>query len=166
MISDQVRQGFPVATALEDRNPSFIAADAIQAGQLVLYVEAPLITDVCRILKNEFHFRLSGITALDWYPIEPRFEIVYLVHSIERNERIRLKVKLAGDNAEMESVVSVWAGANWYEREVFDLFGVKFRNHPNLIRIMMPEEWNGHPLRKDFPVHGYRYSYADESNVI
>ena len=92
----------------------------------------------------------------------PWFEIVYHLHSLERNERLRLKCKVDGANPEIDSVYSVWRGADWYEREIFDLFGVKFRNHPNLIRILMPDAWEGHPLRKDYPVHGYKYSYPNE----
>jgi NADH-quinone oxidoreductase subunit C len=75
--------------------------------------------------------------------------------------RVRLKCAVSGDNAVIDSVVAVWPGAAWYEREVFDLFGVGFRNHPNLTRILMPDNWEGHPLRKDYPVHGYKYSYKD-----
>jgi NADH-quinone oxidoreductase subunit C len=104
---------------------------------------------------------LSGVTGVDWWPQEPRFEIVYQLHSISRNIRLRLKARISENDA-LDSVTSVWRGANWYEREVFDLFGVTFRNHPDLERIMMPVDWEGHPLRKDYPVHGNRYSYADE----
>jgi NADH-quinone oxidoreductase subunit C len=166
MISEEVREQYPVAAALEERDGSFITGGMVHASQLALYIEPARIIDVCDILKREFGFRLSGITGLDWYPLEPRFEVVYLLHSLERNERLRLKCKVGGEAPEIDSVTSVWKAANWYEREVFDLFGVTFRNHPNLTRIMMPEGWEGHPLRKDFPVHGHRYSYADESNVI
>ena len=81
------------------------------------------------------------------------------------NERLRLKCRVSGDAAEIDSVYPVWRAANWYEREVFDLFGIRFRNHPNLTRIMMPDDWEGHPLRKDFPVHGHKYSYKDESKM-
>lgn len=166
MISDQVRQEYPVAAALEDRDGSWITGGAIHAGQLSLTIEPSRILEVCTILKGEHGFRLSGITGVDWWPMEPRFEVVYLLHSIERNERLRLKCRLAGDAAELDSVTAVWEGANWYERETFDLFGVKFRNHPNLTRIMMPDTWQGHPLRKDYPVAGLRYSYAEEGNVL
>ncbi len=82
--------------------------------------------------------------------------MVYHLHSIERKQRVRLKCRLAGDDPEIESVTSVWRAANWYEREVFDLFGIRFRNHPDLRRIMMPDDWEGHPLRKDYPVTGTR----------
>lgn len=75
---------------------------------------------------------------------------------------MKLKVALGSDAPQVESVTAVWAGADWYEREVFDLFGVKFHNHPNLKRLMMPEDWEGHPLRKDFPVHGHKYSYQND----
>jgi NADH-quinone oxidoreductase subunit C len=88
--------------------------------------------------------------------------VTYHLHSIESNERVRLICKLSGDGPEIDSVYGVWRSADWYEREVFDLFGIRFRNHPNLRRIMMPDDWNGHPLRKDYPVHGHKYSYQNE----
>ncbi len=116
-----------------------------------------------RYLKDEEKFvRLSAVTAVDWHPAEPRFEVVYHLHSIERNQRLRVKCRLSGDNPEIESVYSVWRAADWYEREVFDMFGIGFRNHPNLVRILMPVDWEGYPLRKDYPVHGYKYSYPSE----
>jgi NADH-quinone oxidoreductase subunit C len=118
--------------------------------------------EVCRFLKERRGFRLVSVTAVDWWPQEPRFEVVYHVHSIEHNERLRLKCGVAGGAPEIDSVSGVWRSANWYEREVFDLFGIVFRNHPDLRRIMMPDEWQGHPLRKDYPVHGHKYSYQDE----
>jgi len=122
---------------------------------------------LCRYLKDSEKFiRLSGITAVDLHPAEPRFEVVYHLHSLERNQRIRLKCRLSGVTSsnipEIDSVTSVWRSANWYEREVFDMFGIGFRNHPNLVRILMPTDWEGYPLRKDYPVHGYKYSYPSE----
>jgi len=99
---------------------------------------------------------------VDWYPDEPRFEIVYLLHSIERNERLRLKCRVPSEAAGIDSVTGVGPRRNWYEREVFDLFGIDFRNHPDLRRIMMPETWEGHPLRKDYPVTGDKYAYTQE----
>jgi NADH-quinone oxidoreductase subunit C len=163
MISDQVRE-IPVVAALLGRFPEAITAGAFQMSELALEVNPAHIEEVCRFLKTEGGFRrLSAVTAVDWHPMEPRFEVIYLLHSMERrSERLRLKCRLHGDNPEIDSITGVWAGANWYERETFDLFGIVFRNHPNLTRIMMPDEWIGHPLRKDFPVHGHRYSYQDE----
>ena len=93
---------------------------------------------------------------MDWYPAEPRFEVVYHLLSIPKKERIRLKVRLNSASPVVESLTSVWPGANFFEREVFDLFGVRFSGHPYLRRILMPEDWEGHPLRKDYPVEGYR----------
>ena len=132
-------------------------------GETTLTVDPAGIVDVCRYLKDEEKFiRLSAVTAVDRHPAEPRFEVIYHLHSIERNVRLRLKCWVSGTNPEIDSACSVWRAANWYEREVFDLFGVTFRNHPNLTRILMPLDWEGHPLRKDYPVHGYKYSYPSE----
>jgi NADH-quinone oxidoreductase subunit C len=99
---------------------------------------------------------------VDWHPADPRFEVVYLLHSMGRNQRLRLKCWVSEQAAEIDSVTGVWRSAKWYEREVFDLFGIRFRNHPDLRRIMMPDDWEGHPLRKDYPVHGHKYSYPNE----
>ena len=139
-------------------------AAAIQDAQLdhdelTLFVERSALREACAILESDpatrFNF-LSDLTCVDWYPREPRFEVVYHLLSIPRKERVRLKVRLAGDDANVESVTSVWPTANFFEREVFDLFGVRFSGHPYLRRLMMPEDWEGHPLRKDYPVEGFR----------
>jgi NADH-quinone oxidoreductase subunit C len=107
------------------------------------------------IQKAGYNF-LEDVTAVDWYPSEPRFQITYHVLSMSLKERIRLIVRLDSEDASIDSITPLWPSANFYEREVFDLFGVHFAGHPNLKRIMMPEDWNGHPLRKDYPVEGYR----------
>jgi NADH-quinone oxidoreductase subunit C len=163
MTSEQLRDN-PAAAALAAHDHSAIVEHAVHAGQWALYIEPEKIVDVCRFLKTaQKYTRLSGITAVDWFPMEPRFEVVYLLHSIEdRKQRLRLKCRVPGDRAEVASVTSVWRGANWYEREVFDLFGIVFTGHPDLRRIMMPDHWEGHPLRKDFPVYGFKYTYKDE----
>ena len=109
-------------------------------------------------LKYDLKFeRLTSITGVDRFPAEPRFEVVYHLQSIAGKQRIRIKARVPGDNPEIESVTSVYRAADWYERETFDLFGVKFLNHPELTRIMMPDDWEGYPLRKDYPITGTRY---------
>ena len=139
-------------------------ADAVEAAkfdrdELTIVVKRPTLRQACAILRDDptlqFNF-LADITGVDWYPNEPRFEVVYHLLSIPRHTRLRLKVRLAGDDPSLESITSVWPSANFFEREVYDLFGVRFSGHPNLRRIMMPEDWEGHPLRKDYPVEGYR----------
>jgi NADH-quinone oxidoreductase subunit C len=99
---------------------------------------------------------LSDVTAVDRFPIEPRFELNYHLLSISRRDSIRLRVRFPGEPPVTESVVSVWPTANWHEREIFDLFGIRFEGHPNLRRLLMPEDWEGYPLRKDYPVEGPR----------
>ncbi|MFZ0704341.1 MAG: NADH-quinone oxidoreductase subunit C [Candidatus Korobacteraceae bacterium] len=126
--------------------------------ELTMWVDRTGIRDACAALKNsELKYdSLMDVTCVDWYPNDPRFEVVYHLFSTSTKKRVRLKVKLAGFDTSVDSLVPLWAGANFFEREVFDLFGIRFDGHPNLKRIMMPEGWDGHPLRKDYPVEGYR----------
>lgn len=153
----------PLLQALDAAEPGAVRAAAGAYGELTLDVDPGRIAAVCRYLRDAGQFvRLSDLTAVDWHPREPRFEVVYHLHSLERNQRLRLKCRLAGGAPEIETVTGVWRGADWYEREVFDLFGIVFRGHPGLKRIMMPEDWEGHPPRKDYPVFGNKYGYKDE----
>jgi NADH-quinone oxidoreductase subunit C len=156
MLTEDLKS-IPVVAALANAQSEAMLGGRFDRGELTLEIAPEKIVDVCRLLKNEHRFaRLSTVTGVDWYPQEPRFEVVYHLHSPERNERLRLKCRLPGAHPEIDSVAVVWRGANWYERETFDLFGIRFRNHPDLRRIMLPEEWEGHPLRKDYPVTGER----------
>jgi NADH-quinone oxidoreductase subunit C len=127
--------------------------------EMSIYIERSSLVEVCALLREDpncaFNF-LADVTCVDWYPSEPRFEVVYHLLSIPNKERVRLKVRLSGDSPAVESVTSVWPAANYFEREVFDLFGIRFSGHPYLRRLLMPEDWEGHPLRKDYPVEGYR----------
>jgi len=146
-----------LALAVEAFDGDAVTGGKFDRGELTLEIAAAKITSVCGFLKYDRKFvRLSSVTAVDRYPAEPRFELVYHLHSVERNQRVRLKCRVSGAEPAIESVTSVWRGANWYEREVFDLFGIRFPNHPDLRRIMMPDDWDGHPLRKDYPVTGAR----------
>jgi NADH-quinone oxidoreductase subunit C len=162
MLPDQLKEN-PAAAALDVRVAGAITGGHAEHGEETLFILPSRIVEVCRFLKDEQNFvRLSGITAVDWHPADPRFEVVYLLHSLEKNARIRLKCWVSGSQCEIDSVTGIWRGADWYEREVFDMFGIGFRNHPDLRRILMPNDWEGNPLRKDYPVHGYKYSYKNE----
>jgi NADH-quinone oxidoreductase subunit C len=105
--------------------------------------------------KLQFNL-LTDATCLDRFPMEPRFELNYHLVSIPLRQKVRLRVRLSGYDPVVDSLVPVWPGANWLEREIFDLFGIRFTDHPDLRRILLPDDWEGHPLRKDYPVEGYR----------
>jgi len=127
--------------------------------EMTIVIDRPAIREACALLRDnpDFPFNyLSDITCVDWSPSEPRFEVIYHLLSIPKKERVRLKVRLDGSSPVIESLTSVWAGANYFEREIFDLFGIRFTGHPYLRRLLMPEDWEGYPLRKDYPVEGYR----------
>ncbi len=128
-------------------------------GELTIYVQPGALIRVCEFLRDEpsvsYKF-LANVTAIDLYPNEPRFELVYHLLSLKTAERLRLKVRTGGGDPRVDSLVPVYPSANAFEREVFDLFGIQFTGHPYLRRILMPEDWEGYPLRKDYPVEGYR----------
>jgi NADH-quinone oxidoreductase subunit C len=156
MLPESLRE-HAVAGAVADFDADAVTAGKYDRNELTLEIAPPKIVSICGFLKYDQKFvRLSAVTAVDRHPSEPRFEVVYHLHSIERNERIRLRCWISGVGPVIESVASVWRAANWYEREVFDLFGIRFLNHPDLRRIMMPDDWEGHPLRKDYPITGSR----------
>lgn len=123
----------------------------------IIYVKKDSIVEVLQFLKDEATFEynfLADITATD-ETTEPRFEVVYNLFSHSRRSRIRVKVRVR-EGEEVPTAISVWKGANWAEREIFDMFGVKFKGHPDLRRILMDSRWEGHPLRKDYPLRGYQ----------
>jgi len=156
MLPDNLRDR-AVAAAVEAFDADAVTGGKFDCGELTLEIAPAKITSICGFLKYDQKFvRLSTVTAVDRYPAEPRFEVVYHLHSIERNQRVRLKCRVRGEDPVIESVTGVWRSADWYEREVFDLFGIRFLNHPDLRRILMPDDWEGHPLRKDYPVTGSR----------
>jgi NADH-quinone oxidoreductase subunit C len=147
----------PLAAALGAFDSGAVMGGKFDRGELTLEIDPAKIVSVCGFLKYDQKFvRLSSVTAVDRYPAEPRFEVVYHLHSVEHKQRVRLKCRVFGADPAIESVTSVWRGANWYEREVFDLFGIAFLQHPDLRRIMLPDDWDGHPLRKDYPITGTR----------
>lgn len=123
---------------------------------LTLRIDKTILIEFMNFLykdeKLSFSF-LTDITCVDYPEREKRFDIVYHLYSIENNHRLCIKTAVS-DGEEIPSVSSIWRGANWHEREIFDLFGIKFSNHKNLKRILLPDEWNGYPLRKDYPLGG------------
>jgi NADH-quinone oxidoreductase subunit C len=147
----------PLVASLLGWNANAVQDARFDRNELTIYVARESIRGAIEFLKSQgLTDFLSDLTCADFYPREPRFEMAYHLLSIKRKERVRLKVKLSGEDPVLESVTPVWPSANFFEREVFDLFGVRFLGHPYLRRIMMPEDWQGHPLRKDYPVEGYR----------
>jgi NADH-quinone oxidoreductase subunit C len=134
-----------------------IATDArFDRGELTITVARESIVAACEAVKAAGYTFFEDLTAVDWYPQEPRFQLSYHILSMSLKQRLRLVVQLDSSSLVVPSITSAWPSANFYEREVFDLFGIDFPGHPRLTRIMMPTDWPGHPLRKDYPVEGYR----------
>ncbi len=125
-------------------------------GELTLTVAPETVIAAMEAAKRSGYNFMEDLTAVDWYPTEPRFQVTYHLLSHSLKQRLRVIARLTDDNPTIDSITSVWPAANFYEREVFDLFGITFAGHPRLTRIMMPDNWKGHPLRKDYPVEGYR----------
>ncbi len=125
-------------------------------GELTLTVDREDIVAALRALEAGGYNFFEDMTAVDWYPSVPRFQLSYHILSHGLKDRIRLRAMVDEADPSVESITGIWAGANYFEREVFDLFGIRFEGHPNLRRIMMPDDWQGYPLRKDYPVEGYR----------
>jgi len=136
----KARFGEAIREAWEDRKQAILVAD--RAGLL----------QIAEYTRDEEKFTLlSDLTAVDWPKREKRFDVVLNLYSFEHNARLRIKVH-AGENEPVPSVSGVWSTANWLEREAFDMFGIRFEGHPNLKRILLPDEWQGHPLRKDYDI--------------
>ena len=125
-------------------------------AELTLTIASEEIRSAAAAVQAAGYNFFEDMTAVDWFPSSPRFQLSYHILSHSYRERIRLRVLVEGGDPAVESITSVWPSSNFYEREVFDLFGIRFEGHPNLRRILMPDDWQGHPLRKDYPVEGYR----------
>ncbi len=146
----------PAIKALTAWNAVALTNAKFDRGELTLTIQREQIRQACEAVKAAGYNALQTVTAVDWYPASPRFQVTYHVLSHSYKEMLRLCAMVEEVDAAIGSITPVWAGANYYEREVFDLFGIRFEGHPNLRRILMPEEWVGNPLRKDYPVEGYR----------
>jgi NADH-quinone oxidoreductase subunit C len=146
------------ASAIIETLAPLVPGAAFEVGKSVdfpcVYVPADRLVDTCRALRDTPSLRfdvLTEVTAADYLPRNPRFEVVYHLLSIPHRMRLRLKVRVA-DGGSVPTVQGVWASAGWPEREVWDMFGIVFDGHPDLRRLLMPEDWEGHPQRKDYPV--------------
>ena len=149
----------PLASAFLREHPEWVNETVVALGETTFVVSRKHIVAVCAFLKStpglEFNF-LADLCGFDCGPEEePRFEVNYHLFSTTKHHRVRLKVLLNEDDVHVPTVTGVWRTANWHERETYDLFGVIFDDHPDLRRILLPDDWQGHALRKDFPLRGY-----------
>lgn len=126
-------------------------------GETTIVVPRELLKETAEYCRSQLGFNyLSDATSLDRFPVEPRFEMNYHLVSIEKRLKIRLRTRVSGADPTVDSMVPVWPGAGWLEREIFDLMGIRFNGHPDLRRILLPADWEGHPLRRDYPTEGFR----------
>ncbi len=156
---DAVVEGLPehpAVKAILAWSPAALVDAKFDRGELTLSIAAGEVRAAAATVQAAGYNFLEDVTAVDWFPSSPRFQLSYHIVSHTYKERIRLRVMVESESPAVESITPVWPSANFYEREVFDLFGIRFEGHPNLRRIMMPDDWQGHPLRKDYPVEGYR----------
>jgi NADH-quinone oxidoreductase subunit C len=157
MIPERKDLAEQLPAALEAKLPGAVAEVLSSRGELYLKVDPSRLLEVSLHLRDEkrwsFDF-LALVSCVDWLGREPRFEVVYHLRSLRHNCRIGLKVDVPDETAAVPSVAEIWKTADWFEREVFDLYGIRFTGHPDLRRIMMPDDWEGHPYRKDYPLEG------------
>lgn len=143
--------------ALKEALEDAVEEVVYHAGQVSVRVDAGRLLEVCRFLKEDSRAGmnlLSDLCAVDYPGEEKRFELVYQLYSISHSMRLRLKVRV-DENTPVPTVTGIWPTANWHEREAFDLFGMRFEGHPDLTRILLPDDWKGHPLRKEYPLEGF-----------
>ena len=145
----------PVLSALQSRFPGSLEVVPAVDQPTVVAPKDMLLALMTWLKEDQGYALLLDVCGVDWFPARPRFEVVYHLYQPVRHERLRVKTWVALGE-EVESVTPLWPGANWPEREAYDLMGIVFAHHPNLTRIYMPDDWEGHPLRKDYPVAGPR----------
>lgn len=149
-----MEQSFTLRRISEQFADSLVSTHS-RLGQDTVVIDGSRILELARFLKEDpelkFNF-LMDLTAVDHWKHKPRFEVVYHLFSLENRLRLRVKVPVDEPEPEVPTLTDLWPGANWYEREVFDMFGIRFKNHPDLRRILMYPEFVGHPLRKDYPI--------------
>jgi NADH-quinone oxidoreductase subunit C len=150
-------------TLIEATCPGAVVDEYDAYGELTVEIAPERLLEVCRTLAGPpSSFRmLSDVTCADFPDAPGRFRLAYQLHSLETGARVRLRVWAGVESPAVDSVTAIWPTANWHEREVYDLMGVRFRGHPDLARIMMPDDWEGHPLRKDYPLGGEEVTFSD-----
>ena len=146
----------PALKAILAWKPEALTDAKLDRDELTLTIAPEEIRAAAATVQAAGYNFMDDLTTVDWFPSSPRFQVSYHILSHTYKEYIRLRVLLDDANPSVASITPVWPSANYYEREVFDLMGIRFEGHPNLRRIMMPDDWVGHPLRKDYPVEGYR----------
>ena len=149
----------PIIAKIRAWRPAAIADLISFRGEITVVVPREQLRPLVEFLISDDGLKftyLSDVTGVDRFPVEPRFELNYHLLSLSRRETIRLRVRVPGDDPLADSVVPVWPTANWHEREIFDLLGIHFAGHPDMRRIVLPDNWEGYPLRKDYPVEGPR----------
>ena len=146
-----------IAGKVKRNFPDSVLEAATFRGEITLHLKAEDILPICRFLHDDPECAFTYLTDLcgaDRLPEDPRFLVIYHLLSMKTRQRLRLKVSLPGVSPHVASVISVWKGADWLEREAFDMFGIVFDGHPDLRRILLTPEWEGYPLRKDYPLRG------------
>lgn len=143
---------------IQDTFRDSIIETTVFKGEVTHLVEKKALTSICGFLKSDLDLKMNfcaDVVGVDYHPKQPRFEVVYHLYSVSKKFRIRIKVRVA-EGETVPSVTHIWKGADWPEREAYDMFGIVFDGHPELKRIYMAEDWEGHPLRKDYPLRGYK----------
>lgn len=146
---------------LNDRFSAGVLEVVTHRGEMTVILAPEVLVEACRVLRDAPELRydlLEDVTAVDWLEREPRYDVVYQLASVQTHASIRLKTRVGGEDdpdPELPSVVPVWPAADWFELEIYDLFGIRFTGRGELRRIVMPADWVGHPLRKDYPLSGF-----------
>ena len=156
-----------VLDALQQKHPTAIREVYTFRGDEAAFVNPDAIVEVCSFLKYDPAMDMKlllSVTAVDYLGQDPRFEVVYHLTSMTHHHRLRLRAKVAEQPGELPTVSGIWRTANWWERHVFDLYGLRFKGHPDLRRLYMPDDWDGYPLRKDYPLRG-RHPIVPEKDI-
>jgi len=157
MIPAQREIGTLLVGDLAERLPGAVLRLSHSRGECYLHAEPARLVQLARFLKDEQSWQfafLANLSPVDWLSRAPRFEVVYHLRSLVFNYRVGLKVDVPDASLSLPSLTGVWRAADWLEREAYDLFGVRFSGHPDLRRIMLPDDWEGHPYRRDYPLAG------------